>query len=473
MFPKLTPPQGRGGDPPGPFSGDPAARSLRVLYDVAGGRRDDPGFVTRDALSVPAPPSLLWPLLQRSDVEVFWVADGEEADAPGAVRMRPPDVARDHVLFETTHADGRDLRAVSFYSQSQRLAASTVPPGYDPARWLGDVLVAQVAIELRADVLVTSRSTLLSSSARWITEANALSAEQALSVVGLYLRHRDEFPLVGPNVFSFNSGLFRWVGARALVPSGWRWMSALIDYGTALGKDGPVLLAGSLHERLARALRHRDVLHTSLLVPQNNTTADAATEALDTVLVNLVGAFDAAARAAHAALGFPMNERRNAAWQREGWRKKVAAADPSLGALFAPGTPQRQVLEVCTILRNTVHGEGLQSIARQRSGAPQETLVALPEDDAEDLVRLFSTLGGPEAWGIQELPTRGPHVEPAPLVERLLPLAASALDDALRLTPVDRLAGVDAANLMIGPPDDVTFGPGTRARIGMLLGFSM
>jgi hypothetical protein len=50
--------------------------------------------------------------------------------------------------------------------------------------------------------------------------------------------------------------------------------SALVAHSQAVGRDGPTLLSGSLHERIVRALRCRDRIHMALLVPQNNKTAD-------------------------------------------------------------------------------------------------------------------------------------------------------------------------------------------------------
>lgn len=135
-------------------------------------------------------------------------------------------------------------------------------------------------------------------------------------------------------------------------------------------RDGPIFLSGSLHERIVRLLRCRDGVHTALLVPQNNQTAGEATEALDYFMVNLVGAFDAAARAAHLAAGLSPGSRRNAAWQKDSWRRQICPASPELADLFAEGTTHSRVLEIARILRNTVHGEGLHTTAAQQGGRP-------------------------------------------------------------------------------------------------------
>jgi hypothetical protein len=235
-------------------------------------------------------------------------------------------------------------------------------------------------------------------------------------------------------------------------------------------RDSPKFLFQSLHERLVRLLRCRDRVHAALLVPQNNQTAGEATEALDYFMVNLVGAFDAAAGAAHLAVGLDPEDRRSAKWQRRDWRRDVRRTDPELADLFAPDTAHARVFEVCRTLRNTVHGEALHSTGVEGGGRPRRTLVALPEDDADDLAELFDQLGGREEWGLRELAFSRIYVDPARLIERLLPQALQMLDDALRLTPVERFDGVATSRLSTKPPDDLSFGLGTRVRACLLFG---
>src|ERR1019366_7795089 len=83
------------------------------------------------------------------------------------------------------------------------------------------------------------------------------------------------------------------------LPSGWTWGSALVDHSTTVDDDYAMLLFGSFYERLVRMLTQRDRIHRATLTPADNKTGLAATEALDTMMFNIVGAFDAAAIAAH------------------------------------------------------------------------------------------------------------------------------------------------------------------------------
>ena len=84
----------------------------------------------------------------------------------------------------------------------------------------------RVAVEMRADVLVTSSRPLLDGAVpRWAADANPMTAEQALAVIGLYLRGRRQYPMIAPNGLRFGEHLLLWSAARAQLPSGWRWGS--------------------------------------------------------------------------------------------------------------------------------------------------------------------------------------------------------------------------------------------------------
>jgi hypothetical protein len=400
------------------------------------------------------------------------MADLEDGEGQGAVRLHEADRDRDQMEFTTVEESGDWVRAVWPYRQWEDLAASSVPQGTTASRWLRDMLVAQVAMELQVDLLVTSSRALLDSAHRWVAHANPMTAQQALAAVGLYLRRRGQYPMAvaGPGRVTFGEHLLLWSAARAQLPSGWRWGSALVAHSLAVKRNSPMFLFQSLHERVVRLLRCRDRLHTALLVPQNNQTANEATEALDYLMVNLVGAFDAAASAAHLAVGLDPSRRRSAKWQSASWRRQIRATCPELADLLGTDTSHSRVLQVCRTLRNTVHGEALHTTAVEGGGRPRQTLVALPEDDGHDLAALFGRLGGPNEWGLHPLAFSRMHIDPARLVERLLPQALQVLDDALRLTPVERLDGVAAGRLTITPPDNLRFGLGTRVRASMLFG---
>ncbi len=275
--------------------------------------------------SAPSPDGLLWSLCSRADVEAYWLAEEGDAatDLIGSVVIEQPDEDDDFVPFVVRRRDGGELRAVPFYRQQLRGAVG------EPADQVRGRLVSGIADDLRVDALVTVNQTLLGGR-NPASRVNVMPIEEGLAVVGLYLRNRGEFPLGEPELIRFGAHLQRWVAVRSQLPAGWRWGSALVSYSQHIDRDGPMLLFGSLHERMARVLQQRDRLHVVVHGPQDNDTARVATEALDYFMVNLVGAFDAAARAAHLATGQDPSRRRKAGWQKNGWRGKIAATAPDL-----------------------------------------------------------------------------------------------------------------------------------------------
>lgn len=455
---RLTPPHGYAGDPPSPFATD--GRPLRIVVDLPLPEQGpDVAWASRDELTMPDPDRLLWALGLRDDIDMAWMgAPEDQQNAPARLEVDDPDRTADHLPFRTFTTTSVSHRAVWPYSQWERL---TETPGLS----LVDVQAAGIAYSIRADLLVTGNPDLIASSEPRLAGLNIMSSTDALAVIGLFHRSRDVFEMAPPRGLEFVGG-YMWTAARTMLPNGWAWSHALVHHAHANGLSSPTLLHGSLHQRLVRALRYRDQVHAALLVPQNNDTADRATEALDNFLVNIVGAFDAAARAAHLCAGLPSGRRHLAGWQKPDWLASLAA--PELLALHAEGTPGHQLFKVCRLLRNTVHGEGLHTTSVQRAGQPLRTLVALPEDDAADLQTLLSALGSDSAsWGLEPLTGQDEHLDPGVFVEELVPRVLALLDDTLRLTPLDRL-GVEPGQ--IGPPNTLDFGPGTRARAALMLG---
>ncbi|UUE28492.1 hypothetical protein LRQ08_31660 (plasmid) [Rhodococcus qingshengii] len=419
--------------------------------------------------------TFLWSLACRPDIELFWIGDENSPADPGRVLIDTgPPGPHDHLGFSTVNSTGgNSLHALWPYEYLHTVAyRDATDVGLSPDEWLTQVLVAQTSVEMNADILVTMRQQTLFSQARYITEANPLSAEQALSVVGLYLRSREQYPIVAPKELSFNEHKMLAVAVEGLLPSWRTWTIALSMHGSATGSDSPQLLAHSLKERIIRLLRCRDQLLIASLAPQTNTTADRVAESLDYLLVNLVGAFDAAARAAHLVADLSHSERRVAAWQRLDWVKSLQ--NDEIRSFWVKGGSPAVLFWVCRVLRNTVHGESMQTIAMHEGlTAEARTLVRLPADDAEELAGKFDLLGGGAGWGLRHLAGVGVFIDASVFVERLLPQVLNDLDEVLRLTPTSKLDGVDQRALTRLQPNNIHDGLGTRSRVGLLLGLPM
>lgn len=330
-----------------------------------------------------------------------------------------------------------------------------------------DALAVQVAEVLGADLFVTDRQYLHEVTPDFADGVTICRAGDALTLLGLYLRSQGEF------VFShnrkgkmvFNRGMYFVVGTMELLPSAWRWTAAATQHGRGGGDDALMVLVGSLLQRVSRALQARDEVHVALNRPQNNDTAEEALAALDGVLLWLMGAVDASARFANRTLGISAPDYK-VGWQRP-WRAEVAEKAPKLAALLNSGTDGGNVLSILRLLRNSVHGEALESIGVASRGVRRDrTLMKLPRDDQNHLRTAFAALGGEKAWGVELLAGPETYVDPYLLLESLLPGVLRLINSIMDETLVEQLPHVSLQTTDTQPPqsDGKTLNPFAEER---------
>ncbi|MGY1692304.1 hypothetical protein [Geodermatophilus sp. SYSU D01105] len=454
-------PGGRYGRPPedGPdsplFAQGAPLRKMRVVLDAAVG-----ASTAQDKLH------LLLGLLTHPHIELYRYADdGPPADAPrrsidwlgevvpGWIALEEtPESLRD---FAVTYADedGVAQGAVMAHhfmelarGDGEAVSYRELPAGVAATRRAADVLAARVVDAAHADVFITERSYLFEdrrfAPTRGITVLRPLDA---LPLIGLYLRQQGEYitwrSADGHGMATFNRGLFYWVATRALLPEGWRWMTACVRESTASGDDTLTFHAQSLLQRVDQALRARDEAFAALNAPQNNDTADDALAALDRLLLLLMAAVDVSARVAHMVLGLSAGDLYQASWKRGGrWERELRRHHRQLSDL-TKSAAYGDVLAILRLLRNTVHGAALTPLAVSDGSfrGPTDTLVALPSADATTLLECADRQGGRAAWGMKELIPGQLHADIDVLIERLLPAVIGFLNEAMRLTPVERL----------------------------------
>jgi hypothetical protein len=271
-----------------------------------------------------------------------------------------------------------------------------------------------------------------------------------------------------------NRGNFYRVGSRDLLSSGWRWGTACNQHDL----DGLGAVAMAVFDRFARTLRVRDDLLRAVNRAQNNDVADDLLLALDTCLLMVMEAFDSAARVAHAVCNLS-GKSYGAGWQRAQWWSKLDAANSTLAKIVKPADPATNdpgsdgaaLLKILGLLRNTVHAAGLRPIAVVESGTPQQTLIVLLAVDQQEIVDAADRLGGRAAWGIRELSPGEMYVDPATLLDQMLPRAAHLLNELMDATPVESLAGAALTPALTQPhPNDEAMSEECRRCVRWLLG---
>jgi len=311
-----------------------------------------------------------------------------------------------------------------------------------------DSVVLGAALAAHADLFVTDRPFLLQGEWSFSQRLNVAPVHEALAMVAHFLRSRGVYvawatPGNG-HALHFDRDLYFWVAARAALPEGWRWHRHLNASGSSTGRDTG-LLGASTFQRITRVLRSRDSLVRHLSVPQNSATAEDALWDMDTIMLSLMGAFDATARVAHRALAIPDREWR-AGWQRDQWLREVSLRNPALSALLTPASEAADTLVALGALRNTVHGAALQSVSVQRLGGgkrERETAVQLPHDQAVRLLQVLDRHGWGGQWGIDSWGDDQFLVNPGLVVEHLLTRSLCLLNQLMAATPVVQLQGSD------------------------------
>lgn len=457
-------------------------RRMRVLLDADCGRGDPPDRSHQ----------LLLGLLTHPYIEAWRYADEgppPEADrraedrggevVPGWVTLdkdESPTGLRDYGVTAATSTGSRETAVAA--RQFMEIAAAdeeadsyaALAPDAAAAQRAADVLAALVAATLDVDLFISTRPYLYE--VRRFRPARGvlvIRPEDALPVIGLYLRRQGQFigwrSTNGAGTATLNRGLFYWMATRALLPQGWRWMTACVRQSAATGDDTLAYHGQSLLLRVDQALRARDEAFAALNQPQDNDTADDALAALDRLLISLMGAVDVSARVAHMVHDLSDVELYQASW-RPGtkWLRALRGKNRPLADL-AKSSTHGDALTILRLLRNTVHGAALEPLAVSEGAlrGRTDTLVGLPAKDATELLACADRQGGGTAWGMRELIPGRLHADIDVLIERLLPSIVSFLNDAMRLTPVDQLEHAHQTEADLGPPQgkspDNTFAP--------------
>lgn len=456
-------------EPSTAFSPRPSLRELVVVID------DE---LWREGADSESPLGLLVGLLSHQYIHLLRFAEtGPPADAPtvemplsGTVTpgwLLVGDRLETHGVWPVTvpGSDGQSVtrtaihgNAVDIAETDERTATySHLRPNEAAARRREDAIAVQAAAAAQADIYVSRRQFLHDVTWDLASGVRVLSPEDALAVVSLYLRRQGVFVVYrsadGTATDELDKLLFFWVGARALLPAGWRWFGACVQAASASGDDSLIFLAETALRRFDRALRARDEVHAALNRPQTNETAGDAIANLDFVMLALVGALDVTARIANRALTLPIDDF-TVGWRRKPWLKALGKACPELRALVDPGTPGRHTVDVLSELRNSIHGAGMNALGVSDAGARRvATLVELPTTGVAQIIASMDSLGGRERWGVKALMPPRAHADPGHLVDQAVRVAASLVDEVMRRTPVERLAPEGGPPLRDAPPD--------------------
>ena len=350
--------------------------------------------------------------------------------------------------------------------------AATADEGEDEV--FSALLFAAASDEMEADGFVTRRSYLLDLTHH--RDPVAFLPEDAAALIGLVRRVRGNSSL-GRDMMNMRLGgsTHHFVLERELLRDAWPWFSAIVSSGVANQDDSFLYLGQTARERFTRVLQIRDRLQFAAKGEPTDTRGDEVVFQLETLLMFLSAAFDAAARVAHVVY-FDRNYK-NVGWRNERWRESVRAEEPTLAAVADDGTRGGTILQIIGALRNTIHGEGLRTEAHQQVGQRPAHVVRVTSKEGERLMRLLEEIDGDvTAWGLRE-EDQQVTLAADRFVEALVPEATALLNQLMAATDTQRLPGAAGA-----PPAELVNGPSPewwtdllsyeiRTRVRLLSGF--
>lgn len=193
-------------------------------------------------------------------------------------------------------------------------------------------------------------------------------------------------------------------------------------------------------------------------------------DALDDVLLRLMGAIDITARLARLALGLDEDLARLGWTSRRKFLRAVRGVHPPLAALFDAGSAHRLTLDVISTLRNTIHHTALPEIQIGEWRGSQQTWVGLRAAEEPLVLAAADSLGGRERWGVSE-PTRGQfRLDAGRLTDQLVIHTAALVVAVQDATPVEQLESVIPGLSVDLTPELDEFGFDTAARVRLQLG---
>lgn len=379
---------------PDRFDKSQPRRPLRVFLDqpVASGPVDGEGefrgypFTGEGSTGFPPPDAVLRSLVGRQGFEILVVADRLEATGAVTFGDEAGPAERDVFPFQVKIATGVHYTGFPWYGEAltemARMAAKYRITEED-AR--AGVLLHRAGVALEADMVVTSREWLLADRGPKRLEG-VYSPEEALALMGLYLRWHELPVIIGGAAIRWNPASMRRSAAFTAMPAFERWNQAARAWHGATGDLTLENLNQTCLTRIARAFKFRDGVYGLSATMADDEPEEMLCE-LDSLLFSLVGAFDAAARAVDHILGLGTTGSR-CGWQytdpRNGWQSRLQSPAPKLHDYTRSGTEMQRWFEVLRWMRNSVHYDALGLAHDDRA-----YLVTIPGDTQEKLRELL------------------------------------------------------------------------------------
>lgn len=304
----------------------------------------------------------------------------------------------------------------------------------DRAAYRRDFCIAGAHEAQKYDLLVTTAPTLLARRvAAPLDRLNVCVPSEAVKVIGLFLRAREQWTLgtVDRCRFFVDANTFYTEMLRRAEPR-------LFQFGRAIGDSGGAdiqRLSASIIARSRRALEARDAIGVQFHQHASWRTAEIMSYHFDYLTLLLVSAFDAAARVLKRV--FQMDAAQAANFWRPSFVDALGSKASNVHRVAA--ARERQALKVLLYsLRNTIHEVKLDVMMYTHEQDPT-VIVAKLGKYGRDVWMSTRDLGGRDTWGIVSVPDGA--FEFYTYASQLIALSFAVLGQLTDAVAIDR--GVD------------------------------
>jgi hypothetical protein len=321
-------------------------------------------------------------------------------------------------------------------------------------------LLSSAAVCAVADIGITDYPLVLGD--KWFRDAGALCPEDALAVIGLWLRTFRVARLRTVEGFMATTSIdwMNFIATRTQLPAAWSFppdRAAL----TKEKRDQLLNLSLAPIVRMARSLRARDAVHSLLWRGLDGSKVDEVLYHVDVFLLMVSAAYDALARTVHLTEGLP-GDLRSASWRSKKWINDLKAVRSDAWGLVKQGTDSYALIKVIAILRNTIHQEPLHGVLQLGRAASVE--VEVPNDLASELTTAAAQFGFATA-GLSERNGQW-HVAPGTLIECLTARIFPSLNSIMAVLGT----GTTQSKKPINDPHDQDFGMAPAGSASLFLG---
>ena len=279
-----------------------------------------------------------------------------------------------------------------------------------------------------------------------------ISPEQAVPLLGLFLRSQNYFFLKGhrlgasDDIHAVGSDLsrdFYWPSASDILPNAKRWRLSESDRDD---HEELVGLANAILQRATWVLQNRDRVLALLSVSHDIGSGEEILSEVLQITLWLLGAVDAAAVIAHRVFDLAGGER-NASWQNGEWINSLRneGGEP-VAKLVEEGSRGELVLSILREVRNTIHGMPPSLVLFVQNEENANLAISLPKSRNKSILKAVVNFEVPEIWGFFKSTDGQLLMHPGMFVEVMIPSVFELIDSLL-----DKMWNADLAKASARP----------------------